>query len=66
MLTLSIDNAGNTVDVTEMAFTDPLPAGLVAAAAPGVSNGCAVSSSTRPTSQRSTAIAASKRASGSG
>ena len=35
-----IDNSGNAIEVTTMAFTDPLPAGLVVAAVPGINNSC--------------------------
>ena len=35
-----IDNSGNAIEVTELAFTDPLPVGLEVAAVPGISNNC--------------------------
>ena len=35
-----IDNSGNAIEVTTMAFTDPLPAGLVVATVPGINNSC--------------------------
>ncbi|WP_371225896.1 autotransporter domain-containing protein [Roseovarius sp. 2305UL8-3] len=39
-LTLVVDNTGNTLTATGMAFTDPLPAGMVLAADPEAQNTC--------------------------
>ena len=39
-LTLTIDNTSNALAATGMAFTDPLPAGMVLAADPAATNGC--------------------------
>ena len=39
-IVFSIDNSGNAIDMTTMAFTDPLPDGLVVADTLGVSNDC--------------------------
>ncbi|WP_299620499.1 autotransporter domain-containing protein [uncultured Tateyamaria sp.] len=40
VLTFGIDNTANSVPATGMAFTDTLPAGMVVANSPSVSNGC--------------------------
>lgn len=40
VLTFGIDNTANSVAATGMAFTDTLPAGMVVANSPSVSNGC--------------------------
>ncbi len=39
-LTFTVDNSANTLASTGMAFTDPLPGGLVVAAAPNTFNSC--------------------------
>ncbi len=39
-LIFTMDNSGNAIEADSLEFVDPLPAGLVVAAAPGVSNSC--------------------------
>ena len=40
VLSFVIDNTGNAIEATDLAFTDDFPAGLQVAAAPSVSNSC--------------------------